>query len=102
VTRRIGGQVTLTDKEILKKISELRGLAEHARALALSLPDAEGRDKVLRSAAELERQATELESGGAPALPAGALPEANAMTAGDAIAALAAPQPGTEAGGDKR
>jgi hypothetical protein len=93
-----GGRVIST--EISKKISELRGLATHARSLALSLADAGAREKLLRSATELERQAAELESGGAAALPAGALPDALASPA-ETIAALTAVKPGTETGGEQ-
>ena len=87
-----------TDKDILKKIGELRGLAEHARALALTLPDPEAREKVIRSAAELERQAGELEADGVPVLPAAAMPEAQAATAGEALAALTATDAAQEDG----
>jgi hypothetical protein len=88
--------VVSLDKDTLKKIGELRGLAEHARALALSLADAEAREKVVRSAAELDRQAAVLESNGAASLPAGALPEANAANIAEAMIALAA----TDSGGE--
>jgi hypothetical protein len=85
--------------EISKKISELRGLATHARSLGLSLADAGAREKLLRSAAELERQAAELESGGGVALPlqAAALP----ASPSEMIAALAVAEPGTESGGEQ-